>query len=102
MRRDVQYAALLLDRRTSEAPCTLLTELRATADRASQGQGLLPLTLFSFNEVVDALKMFQQARHIGKIVLTMAPSCSAAMEKEFSLDMRYLMERASTPASSRQ
>jgi acyl transferase domain-containing protein/NADPH:quinone reductase-like Zn-dependent oxidoreductase len=76
-RPDVTYHILAVDRLTVEQPERVGAVLRAVLARVAAGElRALPYTSYPLGEARLAMRRMQQARHIGKIVLT--PPVAAA------------------------
>ena len=70
-RPDVAYHVLAVDRLMAEAPERVGLELRRAVDRAASGElQALPFVSYPMGEARLAMRLMQQGRHIGKIVLT--------------------------------
>lgn len=74
VRDDVTYRPVDLFAYSSQNPAgtgKLLRELAAALDDGSLNP--LPITAFPMEKAIDAFRTLQQARHVGKIVLTIEP-----------------------------
>ncbi|WP_424097226.1 SDR family NAD(P)-dependent oxidoreductase [Moorena producens] len=71
LRSDISYSVLDLVKLSQDKPQLIKSELEELIDKFNNG--LLkppPLTVFSIEEVVSAFRYMQQAKHIGKIIVT--------------------------------
>lgn len=74
IRPDLNYTLLDLMQETERHPERLQTMLSEIVEKAAQGVlQPLPCTLFSRDRVVAAFRYMQQARHVGKVVVTILP-----------------------------
>ena len=70
-RPDVAYTTIDLIRILQEQPAGFKTLLSEIGEQFESGVlHVLPLTLFKLPEIVDAFRYMQQAKHIGKIVVS--------------------------------
>ncbi|MBL8164257.1 MAG: type I polyketide synthase [Anaerolineae bacterium] len=69
--KNLSYFAVDLDRMARERPQQVGAMLREIMERVEAGElAPLPVTVFAANELADAFRHMAQARHIGKIVIT--------------------------------
>ncbi|HZN17328.1 MAG TPA: SDR family NAD(P)-dependent oxidoreductase, partial [Micromonosporaceae bacterium] len=72
-RRNLAFFAVDLERMFVERPAMVGALLRQVVDRVAAGElRPLPMSCFPIADVDDAFHMMEQARHIGKIVLTVS------------------------------
>ncbi|MEZ4727507.1 MAG: SDR family NAD(P)-dependent oxidoreductase [Caldilineaceae bacterium] len=72
VRPDVSYALVDLTTVTATQPALIQTLFQTLADQLAQERlQPLPATLFPMTEAVTAFRTMQQARHVGKLVLTL-------------------------------
>lgn len=82
-RPDVDYHIVELDDQSPQVVETLSTILRDLLPHFESGQlQPLPQTTFPIDAVVDAFRYMQQAKHIGKIVVTQEQSRSITMRAD--------------------
>ncbi|NEQ65235.1 MAG: SDR family NAD(P)-dependent oxidoreductase [Symploca sp. SIO2D2] len=94
IRSDVSYFVVDLVRTSLEQPELINSMLQGLKDKLSNG--LLqppPMKVFPLEEVVDAFRYLQQAKHIGKIVVTQTQLADATTQKplSFRADASYLI-----------
>jgi acyl transferase domain-containing protein/acyl carrier protein len=78
VRDDVTYQVFALDRLTLEEPAQIGVELSRLFDDFAAGHlQLLPRHIFPLHDAARAFRFMAQARHTGKIVLTVGPSGAA-------------------------
>ncbi len=95
--RNLSYFAIDLAKHLEERPkfvATMLGEISALFDQKKLKP--LPLTSFSINEAADAFRYMAQAKHIGKVVLSLEQesitiSPSSDRKKLFKKDATYLI-----------
>lgn len=75
-------------------PAAIAEMLRALGDHVDRGDLTpLPTTLFPVSKVAEAFRFMAEARHVGKIVITMRPSTQTAADSDTSVrsDATYLV-----------
>jgi acyl transferase domain-containing protein/acyl carrier protein len=88
-RPDVQYAVLFLGDLARDNAPAVQAMLRAIASLLAEGDlSPLPVTLFTIEKAIDAFRFMAQARHVGKIVLTLD---NAAQRGALRPDATYLI-----------
>jgi 1-acyl-sn-glycerol-3-phosphate acyltransferase len=96
-RRNLSFSAVDLDLLCRERPAVAGSLLRTVAERFAAGSyTALPISTFPIGETAAAMRLLGQARHIGKVVLTIAgeaPLLDAANSAEplFKRDASYLI-----------
>ncbi|NES43564.1 SDR family NAD(P)-dependent oxidoreductase, partial [Moorena sp. SIO2C4] len=85
LRPDVSYFVVDLVKESIEQPGLINSMLQGLKDKLSNG--LLqppPIKVFPIEEVIDAFRYMQQAKHIGKIVVTQTQLADARTQKPLS------------------
>ena len=96
-RKNLSLHAIDLDRLCVERPEFVGTLLREVAERFDEGRlQPLPQSVWPISQVEDAMRFMAQARHVGKIVLTLddpavAISAAPARAPRFRSDGTYLI-----------
>ncbi|NET69000.1 MAG: SDR family NAD(P)-dependent oxidoreductase, partial [Moorea sp. SIO1G6] len=95
IRSDISYSVLDLVKVSQDQPQLIKSLLEELIDKFDNGLlKLPPLTVFSMEEVVSAFRYMQQAKHIGKIIVTQTgqPTDTATeMPLNFPEDGTYLI-----------
>lgn len=79
VRPDVNYHVIEIDKRIKEEPQAIQVELKAILQLFSEKKlNLIPLTVFPVTQAIEAFHYLQQAKQIGKVVLS--------IPKRFSYD----------------
>ncbi|NEQ06320.1 MAG: SDR family NAD(P)-dependent oxidoreductase [Moorea sp. SIO4E2] len=95
LRSDISYSVLDLAKVSQDKPQLIKSLLEELIDKFNKGLlKLPPLTVFSMEEVVSAFRYMQQAKHIGKIIVTQTgqPTDTATeMPLNFPEDGTYLI-----------
>jgi acyl transferase domain-containing protein/acyl carrier protein len=90
--KNLSYFAVDLDRMARERPEQVGVMLRELMARVETGELVpLPVTLFAANQLADAFRHMAQARHIGKIVITVREQDVAVETSFIRPDATYLI-----------
>ena len=95
LRSDISYSVLDLVKVSQDQPQLIKSLLGELIDKFNNGLFKLPpLTVFSMEEVVSAFRYMQQAKHIGKIIVTQtgqSTDTATEMPLNFPEDGTYLI-----------
>ncbi|WP_424097233.1 SDR family NAD(P)-dependent oxidoreductase [Moorena producens] len=95
LRSDISYSVLDLAKVSQDKPQLIKSELEELIDKFNNGLlKLPPLKVFSMEEVVSAFRYMQQAKHIGKIIVTQSQQqtdTATEMPLNFPEDGTYLI-----------
>ncbi|NEO36998.1 MAG: SDR family NAD(P)-dependent oxidoreductase [Moorea sp. SIOASIH] len=95
LRSDISYSVLDLAKVSQDQPQLIKSLLEELIDKFNKGLlNLSPLKVFSIEEVVSAFRYMQQAKHIGKIIVTQSQQqtdTATEMPLNFPEDGTYLI-----------